>query len=181
MTFAAVLLSGCGQDSNTQTPDAPQATQAEPVATPLEKLKANALEETDYIGRVRNSFAVVQQELTKAEGKIPSLGKVSVFVDDNFVLLIKNEKDGDVFETKVNLKDLDPNDGGMMLIPDMKSGEFPGIKMFVQQGKPGVQYLKNGKLEREDNKLEIYLPTRPDIEKIAPALSQALLVTNKRI
>lgn len=180
-TLAVVLLAACKNDNSQQDTPNTEPVPAEQSQTPLEKLKARALEETDYIGRVRNSFIPIQDELTKAEGKIPSIGKVTVFVDDHFVLLIKNEKGKDVYETKVDLHNLNPADGGMMLIPDLKPGDFPGIKILALDGKPGVQFFKNGKLEKEERFLEIYLPQRHNIERIAPALSQALLITHRKI
>jgi hypothetical protein len=175
MFAAAVLFSACGSDKNPE--------QAPPAAAmdPMEQLRSEALDELDYIGRVRHSLLTLQDEYTKAEGKIPSLGKVTVSVDSNFVLLIKNQKGSDLYETKADLRNLNPEDGGMELIPDKQPGEFPGIRLLVLSGKPGVQFLKNGKLEKEDNKLEIYMPTRPNIEAIAPALAQALMVAHKKI
>ncbi|MEK7256350.1 MAG: hypothetical protein AAB316_16470, partial [Bacteroidota bacterium] len=71
----------------------------------VEKLKSQAIQETDYYGRVQASIVPLQEELTRAQGKIPSLGKVTVSVDEHFNLLIKNEKGKDVLEKKAPLKD----------------------------------------------------------------------------
>lgn len=178
----SVSMFSCKNENTVQAVEnAPPTAPAPGGNAAIEKIKAGALDESDYLGRVRNSFVPVQEELTNAEGKIPSIGKVSLFVDDHYMLLIKNEKGRDVFETKVDLRNLNPNDGGMMLVPDQHPGEFPGIKIFALDGKPGVQYLKNGKLEKEERFLEIYLPQRGNIERIAPALSQALMIAHQKI
>ncbi|MEY3368246.1 MAG: hypothetical protein RI973_1401 [Bacteroidota bacterium] len=141
-------------------------------------LAARAVEESDYLGRVRMSLTKIQEVYTQAEGKMPGMGKVTLSIDDNYNLIIENKNGGDIVRTEVNLKNLNPEDGGMMLIPDTKPGEFPGLRMIVLEGKPGVSISKNGKLEKEDRFLDIYMPSRPDIEAIAPVFSSMLNAIN---
>jgi hypothetical protein len=141
-------------------------------------LAARAVEETDYLGRVRMSLSKVQEVYNQAEGKMPGMGKVALSIEDDFDLIIENKQEGDVIRTEVNLKHLNPQDGGMMLLPDTKPGEFPGLRMIVLEGKPGVSVFKNGKLEKELRFLDIYMPSRPDIEAIAPVFSSMLNAIN---
>lgn len=143
-----------------------------------EQLTAAALEETNYVERVRQSFVPLQEEIRKAKGKVPGIGDVTVLVDEQFNLLIENRYEGSVVQTKVNLKHLNNSQGGMMLIPDKNPGEFPGLRILVKDGQPGVQILKDGKLEKEEKQLEIYLADRSAIERITPAVLQALNIAN---
>lgn len=136
------------------------------------------LEETNYVERVRQSFVPLQEEIRNAKGKVPGIGEVTVLVDENFNLLMENHNDGSLTQTKVNLKNLNNAQGGMMLIPDKNPGEFPGLRVFVKEGKPGVQIIKDGKVEKEERQLEIYLADRPAIERITPAVLQALNIAN---
>ena len=147
----------------------------------LEYLKKNAIAEDDHFARVEYSLTKLQQEYRKAEGKIPGLGKMTVFLDKHFTLILKNEIDGDVIEQKVSLKHLDPNNGGMTLVPDLEPGQFPGVTLHVLSGREGVEIRKNGELQSVERELTIYLPDRASIERITPALSQALNVVHNKI
>jgi len=146
-----------------------------------ENMKAKALKEEDTYGRVKQSLVTLQDAFTKSEGKIPNRGKVTVFLDNHLTMQIKNEYKGDVYETNVNLKDLNPENGGMKLMPDLAEGEYPGLLVFTIEGKGKVEQYKNGKLISEDNQLEIYMPDRASIERITPAIVQALNVAHKKI
>lgn len=143
-----------------------------------EHVTAAALEETNYVERVRQSFVPLQEELRKAKGKVPGIGDATVLVDEHFNLLIENKNEGSIIQTKVNLKNLNNEQGGMMLIPDKQPGEFPGLRVFVKEGKPGVQIIQDGKQIREDKQLEIFLADRPGIERVTPAVLQALNIAN---
>jgi hypothetical protein len=144
----------------------------------VEDLKSQALKEEDTYGRVKQSLVTLQDAYTKSEGKMPNLGKVTVFLDDHLTMQIKNEYKGDVYETNVNLKNLNPENGGMKLIPDLAEGDYPGLLVFTLEGKGKVEQYKNGKLISEDNQLEIYMPDRASIERITPALVQAINVAH---
>lgn len=145
----------------------------------VEKLRSQAIQETDYYARVQASIVPLQEELTRAKGKIPDLGKVTVSVDEHFNLLIRNEIGKDVLETKAPLKDLNVANGGMDLIRDTDPGTFPGIRLRTIPGRPEIQFFKNGKLEKTEAFLEIYLPTRPNIERIVPVMVQTINIVNE--
>jgi len=146
-----------------------------------EELKAKALREEDTYGRVKQSLVTLQDAYTKSEGKIPNRGKVTVFLDEHLTMQIKNEYKGDVYETKVNLTDLNAENGGMKLLPGLAPGDFPGLLVFTLEGKGKVEQYKNGKLISEDNQLEIYMPGRASIERLTPALVQAINVAHRKI
>jgi len=176
---AASLLLACNsepKDGNFQSVE--EGISAVPTNGTAEQMAAAALEEGDLLGRIRQSFIPLQEEYRKANGKVTGVGEVSISVDENFNLLIENRVNGSVEHTKVNLKNLNNAQGGMMLIPDNAPGEFPGLKVFVKDGQPGVQILKDGKLVREDRHLEIHLADRPGIERITPAVLQALNIAS---
>lgn len=182
VAFAALFFT-CKNDpkpDNFQAVDANQPMVPEN-ATPSEKLKATAIDESNYMERVRSSFIPLQEEYRKANGKVPGIGEVNVFVDDNFVLLIENTHGGHTYQTKVNLKNLNGEQGGLMLIPDRNPGEFPGLKILVLDGRNGVEIIKDDKLVREARQLEIFLADRTAIERVTPAIVQALNVVNGKV
>lgn len=151
-------------------------------ASPMEQIKAVALEEGDIIGRTKQSFIALQEEYKKASGKVPGIGEVNVFVDDNFTLMIENKADGHVYQTKVNLKDLESEQGGLSLIPDDgQKIKFPGLKLNTKGGKAAVEHLKDGKQVKTENFLEIYLADRPSIEKVTPAILQGINIANDKM
>ncbi len=176
---ATSLLLACNsepKDGNYQSVE--EGINAVPTNGNAEQLAAAALEEGDLLGRVRQSFIPLQEEYRKANGKVTGVGEVTVSVDENYNLLIENKVNGSIEQTKVNLKSLNNAQGGMMLIPDNAPGEFPGLQVFVKDGQPGVQILKDGKLVREDRQLEIHLADRPAIERITPAVLQAMNIAS---
>ncbi len=150
-------------------------------ASPTEQLQAIALEEGDYLQRIKQSFLPLQEEYRKANGKVPGIGEVNIFVDKNYTLLIENKYKGSIYKTMVNLKNLNNAQGGMSLVPDNAPGEFPGLKVFVKDGKPGVEVWKDDLLQRELRQLEIYLADRPGIERVTPAILQGLNIANGTI
>ncbi len=180
-----LFIAACNNDNSTSA----NGTEAKAVGEAGEgtasytydNMKAKALKEEDTYGRVKQSLVTLQDAFTKSEGKIPNRGKVTVFLDDHLTVQIKNEYKGDVYETNVNLKDLNPENGGMKLMPDLAEGENPGLLIFTIEGKGKVEKYKNGKLISEDNQLEIYMPDRESIERITPAIVQALNVAHKKI
>ena len=131
------------------------------------------LEEGDYFGMAKSALMTLQQEYNKCEGKA-GLGKVTVFLDQNFNLLIKNEVGGDVIETKVNLKDLNPENGGFKLLPDDAPGQFPGIQLIALNGDKDIEISKNGKVVSNEYHLDIRMAERKNIQTIAPAMVQAV-------
>lgn len=187
MVFTLAIMVGlmaCNQessDSGFQKVDS-NAPVVPANGTPLEQIKAVALEEGDIIGRTKQSFIALQEEYKKASGKVPGIGEVNVFVDDNFTLMIENKADGHVYQTKVNLKDLESEQGGLSLIPDDgQKIKFPGLKLNTKGGKAAVEHLKDGKLVKTESFLEIYLADRPSIEKVTPAILQGINIANDKM
>ena len=181
--LAATLATACNQDpkpGNFQQVDTPQVN-VDTNATVLEKIKAQALDEGDYVGRVSASLKPLQEELNNAKGKIKGIGDVTVKVDDQFNLLIENKEGGHVYQTAVNLKNLNPEQGGMMLIPDLTEAEDPGLKIFVLDGKKGVTLSKDGVVQKEERFLEFRLPERANIERLTPSMVQALYVVHGKV
>jgi len=178
------LIFACQNDpaqEGTSTAANPETLSGEALATnasPLEKMKDIALEESDTLGRIRQSFIALQEEFEKAKGKVPDVGEVKISVTERYDLLIQNTYGGHVYITKVNIKDLKRKDGGMNLLPDFPPREFPGLKIYVIEGRPNVQRYKDGNLEKEENFIEFYLKDRPSIERVVPAIVQAMNIAN---
>ncbi len=171
------LLQACGNEpANTAETAAETQTQSG-----LEGLKANAVDEGNHLARVQATVKKVQKEYDDTRGQMPGRGRVTVSIDDNYNLIIQNDVEGDVLKTQVNLKNLNPDNGGMMLLPDNKPGDFPGIRLLVMEGKPGVSFLKNGELQKEERYLDIYMPKRTNIENLAPAMSSILNVVHGKV
>ncbi len=178
--LSSLLYFACGNDT---PPDGaynpvPENQTADPVADPMAAIRANAIPEEDIYGRVSRSLIPLQEEYSKANGKIPGIGKVTIFVDEHLTLLIKNEVGSDVFETKVNLKKLQATGEGMRLVPDLSPGEFPGLRIFTVNNEPQVKIFKNGELISTDDYLEIFLPARENIERITPVMVQTIKIAH---
>lgn len=174
------LLHACSNDSSGEAPAQTDTQTADTSNVSFEVLKENAVDESDHLGRVRATVQKIQAVYRETNGKMPERGEVTLSVDENFNLTIRNEVDGDVFKTVVNLKNLNGEAGGMMLLPDSKPGEYPGLRLLVTDGKPGVKVFKNDQLEKEERSLDIYMPERSHIETIAPAWASILNVVVHR-
>lgn len=175
----SAFFSACQSDSKPteNNPEPAAAEKQDQASKTIEDLRASALSEEDVFGRVEQSLVALQNEYRNAEGKVPGVGKVTVFLDEHLTLLLKNELPNETIETKVNLRHLNPNNG-MTLVPDLEPGQFPGLKIAVLDGMPGVTVTKNGELESEERALEIYLPERVNIENITAPLTQALNIAH---
>jgi len=171
-------LFACGQkqQSSSQTTNSlnPPIAAGEGETDNVQKLKEVAIDEDDMFGRISSGIYTVDAEFDKSENLMPDLGKVKVTIDENCLLVIKNERDGNIFETRVNLKDLDTKSGSIRLLPDREEGSFPGISFSTINQEAVVEVIKNGEVITKDNALEIHLATREGIEKIAPALLQTI-------
>ena len=163
--LAALVLTMCFF-ACTSDPGQETAGQEVPVtesgikANSLEDLKAQAIAEEDRFARVNYSLGIVQKEYQLCNFKVKGQGKMTVFLDEHFTMLIRNEIDDDVIDTKVNLKHLDHEQGALSLIADNAPGEFPGLRIKVMEGKPGVEITKNGELIAEERELKIYMAER---------------------
>ncbi len=168
----------CGQneESSNQTQEVHNSV-TKPVVEEtdnVQKLKDVAIDKDDIFGRISSGIYTLDGEFDKSENLMPELGKVKVTIDENCLLVIRNERDGNTFETRVNLTDLDTKPGAVRLIADVEEGSFPGISFSTINQEAVVEIWKNGKVITKDNALEIHLATRENIEKIAPALLQTI-------
>ena len=175
----SLAFAACQSDTHSD-PSNMRAVPGEPAEKPtsFEDMKASALSEDDVFGRAENSLIALQTELTKAEGKVPGLGKVTVFLDENLNMLLKNETSKETLETVVNLRHLNPD--GLRLIPDNAPGEYPGLAIAVLDGMPGVTIRKGREVVSEERELVIFLPQRHNIEAITAPISAALNVAHGR-
>lgn len=133
-----------------------------------------SFEEEQYNERVSYSLQLVQQEFNKSQGKVKGQGDVTVYVDQNFNLLLKHKYKGDDYETRVNLTDLNIDNTGMTLIIDQNPGDNPGVRCFTIDLKPKVKNYKNGELVSETDHLDIILGSRKNVEDMLPGWVQAI-------
>jgi hypothetical protein len=148
-----------------ETPDSEPggASDAGPAETPIEQLKARAVEEGDIYGRLQPTATVLQEEYSRSEKALPNLKNVQVSIDADCILTIVNQSNGG--ETKrINLRNLDPQ--GFSLIPDQNAGDFPGLRIRAREG-------------ASESELIIYMADRPAIERITPYLLQAVNICNE--
>ncbi|MFZ2899750.1 MAG: hypothetical protein WA004_14075 [Saprospiraceae bacterium] len=136
----------------------------------IDQLKAQAVDESDILGRLQPTARVLQEEYTRSEAVMEGLKKVKVEIGGDCVLSISNAATGEL--TKVNLKDLDRQ--GFSLIPDLNEGDFPGLRIQTTGLKETVALYKGGDLVLKKNELVIYLADRSAIERITPYMLQAL-------
>lgn len=148
---------------------------------PADELAANAVPDSDVLAKVKFALTPVQEEYKKAENVVPGVGKVTILVDANLSLIIKNEKDGKVTETVADLKSLDPETTHLGVIVDQNPGEFPGIRIPVLAGKTKVMTVVNGSVKSKDDHLEIILADRQSIQRIASAMMNAIQVAHGQI
>ena len=146
----------------------------------LAKLKAKALDESDIFGRVNHSLGSITKQFVISNNLKPQEGKRSIFVDEKFTIIVRHEKGEDVTDLKVNLKNLNQQNGGMRLIPDTELDEFPGFAVSVIDGQPGVEVIKNGEKIGEERELKIFMADRSLIEQAVPAFLQALNIVHGR-
>ncbi|MBK6905124.1 MAG: hypothetical protein IPH04_20560 [Saprospirales bacterium] len=138
---------------------------------PVEQLKDKAVAEGDIYGRLQASVVVLQEEFTRSESSMPGLKQVKVAIDANCILSISNKAFGNE-ETRVSLRDLDPN--GFGLLPDLNEGDFPGLSIRTLGGKEGVELWKDGTRVHQKTELAIHLANREAIGRITPYMLQAI-------
>lgn len=177
------LLAACGSDTHPEgtMKEVPAAQPAQTSADPMAEIRSKAIPEDDIFGRIQNSLIPLQEAYRNAEGKVPGIGKVTLYVDEHMNFLMKNVVGNDVFEIRFNLKDLQGSGEGMRLVPDTAPGEFPGLRIFTEGNKPLVKTYKNGELIDQSDHFEIFLPTRPDIERITPVMVQTIKIAKGEI
>ncbi|MEO1263157.1 MAG: hypothetical protein AAFZ15_30385 [Bacteroidota bacterium] len=187
--LAAVLLFfACKEDGENAASTAPTNQEAlvkEPTSKStkeenLANLKARAIDEGDTFGRVNNSLGSITKQFVMSNRMKPQDGKRSIFVDEKFTIIVRHENGEDVTDLKVNLKNLNQQNGGMRLIPEKELDDLPGFAISVIDGKPGVEVIKNGEKIGEERELKIFMADRSLIEQAVPAFLQALNVVHGR-
>jgi hypothetical protein len=157
------LLAFLACKSEAPGPETGSAPEASPAETPIEQLKARAVEEGDIYGRLQPTATVLQEEYTRSEKALPNLKNVQVSIDAGCILTIVNQANGG--DTKrINLRNLNPR--GFSLIPDQNAGDFPGLRIQAREG-------------ASEPELIIYMADRPAIERITPYLLQAVNICNE--
>jgi hypothetical protein len=169
----AFLISCTNNQSNEESTSTVENTSPK---TPMDELRAEAIPEEDVMGRILQGLEVIQLEYDRSAVGMADLGKVTIDADFDCILTIKNELDGVVYETKVNMNDLDTEQGGFRLIPDHAPGDFPGLRISTKSDAEAVQILKDGKEMTRDNQLLFYMIDRQAIEKITPAILQTIRI-----
>ena len=139
-----------------------------------DQMAANAIPDADVLGKVKWSLSGLREEYKKAEGVVPNIGKITLLIDENLTLIIKNEFEGKVYETRVNLKSLDPEASHLEVIVDENPGEFPGLKFPVLSGKPKVQKIENGIVQSKEDYLVIILADRTSVQQIISSMMYAI-------
>ncbi|RMG85023.1 MAG: hypothetical protein D6714_06790 [Bacteroidetes bacterium] len=180
ITTLAACTGGTEKPATNAAPATAPASTETP-KTPLDELRERAIPEEDIMSRIEQGLAVIQGEFDRSAPKMPDLGKVTIDHDLDCNLIIRNEKDGNVYETRVNMNDLETGQGGFRLDPDFEPDDFPGLIVSTKNDAPKVHLFKNGKETTTDNELKIYLVDRPAIEKIAPALLQTIRICQDEI
>ena len=140
---------------------------------PVETLRANAISEGDIEGQIKWSLGRLQEELRASVGKVKELGEVSVLLDDNLQMVIRNKFDGNVYEKRVGVANLNTDMSKLQIIVDNGNVLNPGFKMPVLDGKPGVEIFVNGEKKETVKELEIFLGERRQVQLVISALTQA--------
>lgn len=143
-------------------------------------LPSKPVDETDILGRMEFGMRTLQEEFDRSSADMPTIGNVKVSIDEEANLTIKNEVDGVVRMTKVNLKDLETAQGGFQLMPDEQEGEYPGLLIHTKQNARKVAYYVDGKLRQRSGELQLYLVDRAAIERITPAMLQTVIIAQEK-
>lgn len=165
----------CGDDTVTQTKPKKEASiPAVPKKQPDLRTPYNAVDENDIVGRMAFGMKTLQEQYDRSSGDMRTLGKMTVDLDDRANLTIKNEINGEVKETKVNLRDLDVGQGAFRLIPDNGDGDYPGLLIQTVNNAQKVEHLVDGKVRQRNSELQIFMTDRDAIEAITPAMLQTI-------
>lgn len=173
LSSLTLLLIACGDDTTTKT-----VQQVSTPVTPPKKSSilppAKPVDENDIMGRMAFGIKTLQEQYDRSSADMRNIGKVTVAVDERGNFSIKNEVNGEIRETKVNLRDLDTGPGAFRLIPDNGDGERPGLLIQTLQNAQKVEHLVNGKVRQRNSELQIFMTDRAAIEAITPAILQTI-------
>ncbi len=141
---------------------------------PSDDMKANAIKEGDYKRQIEWSLGLLQESLRNSSGKVNGLGEISVLLDENFQMVIRNKHKGDVTEQRVSLANLDNDIKNIVIISDAQDNPNPGIKFKVLDGKPGIETYKNGTKGETSRELELLFAERKMVHKVLSAMTNAV-------
>ncbi|MBK8563651.1 MAG: hypothetical protein IPN76_09985 [Saprospiraceae bacterium] len=188
LVFASFLYAcknETANETNSPTPANPSNTApsapitSDPATSPsLESMRSSALQESDTLGRLRQSFIALQEEFNKSKGIVPDVGDVTVSVDEKLNLRIENKLNGHTYLSVVKVADLQRRNNGILLLPDFHPRKHPGLKIKVKEGRPKVQLFIDGKFDKEMEYIEFSLKDRPSMERVVPAIVQAMNISN---
>lgn len=169
-----LLLIACGGETASTTTPAQADTASKVTKNGDSRIPKKAVDETDLMGRMAFGIKTIQEEYDRSSANMRSIGKVTVSVDERANFVIRNEVNGEVKETKVNLRDLDTNQGAFRLIPDAEEGDAPGLLIQTIQNKQKVEHSVDGKVRQRNSELQIFMMDRDAIGRVAPALLQTI-------
>ena len=178
MVFSAILFTAC----NSGNPELKNAEEIkdrseQQIITagekPVEALKANAISEGDIAGQIKWSLGRVQEELKASVGKVDGLGEITVLLDENLQMVIRNKHNGTVYEKRVKLANLETDVSKFQIVVDNDTNPNPGFKIPVVAGRPGVEIYVNGEKKETLKELEILLGERRQVQLVISALTQA--------
>jgi hypothetical protein len=141
---------------------------------PVENLKSNAIKHDDYLGQAKWGLGTLQTSYNESQASVDVLGEVTISLDDNFMLSIKNDLDGDVLEQRVNLANLSSDLKSFEWIVDNGENPYPGVKIPVLEGQKGVENLEDGILKGTEDYLEIILADRKMVQRSLSGLMNAI-------
>jgi len=182
VSLSTLFFQSCGESNpDPQNPVEIKSRTDQKVTTggrPRDDFAANSVPVDDAVGRAKWSLGRVQEELTASAGQVKGLGKSTVLLDDNMLMVIKNEVDGDVYEKRVNLANLDADVKHMKFIVDNDPDRpNPGVQIPVLEGKAPVEIFKNGSKKDSKKYLEILLGERGQVQLVVSAMAHAIKVS----
>jgi hypothetical protein len=178
MILLATFFVACQpSNQNMENAEAVQDRSAQEVVTggkPSENLRANAIKAGDFAKQAEWSLGLIQEQLKKSAGKVNGLGEVSILLDDNFQMAIRNNYNGEMIEKRVSLANLDTDIKNIEIISDSHGHPNPGLKFKVLDGKPGVEVYKDGSKTETLKELELIFAERKMVHKAISAMTNAV-------
>ena len=141
---------------------------------PSDNLKANAIDDGDTAGKIRWSLGRIQEEMRNSIGAIAGLESVDVLLDDNFQMVLRTKENGDTYERRVGIANIDIDMKNIQIIRDGDEYPNPGFRMPILADKAGVEIYKNGSKTETKRELEIILGERRQVQLVVSALTHAV-------
>ncbi|MEY3050769.1 MAG: hypothetical protein RLY31_554 [Bacteroidota bacterium] len=121
---------------------------------------------------VISSLQIVQEAYLHTAEVNAGAEKVTVLVDEDYTLAIQSQGRRVNREIRVHLTDLESDIRLMDIIVDGPDGTQPGCRIPVRTDGSPVRTYENGRLTREDDRLELLFSDRPTVQR---ALSGMIL------